>query len=221
MGFLTFLWQRMRVLPRSIKARLGFLVNVGLDYLTLDRAAGTLSGGEAQRIRLATQIGSGLVGVLYILDEPSIGLHPRDNARLLDTLKKLRDLGNTLIDPEAVQGFLLPKEEIHLLREKLAAMSPAERMQLPGLHPGRADVIVAGAAILQVIVDGLDCEKIMVSDADPSFSIIPPFRAGLLFLQKLFGLFFQDAVIFQAVEGLKVFQGNFGQFSITSVGGPP
>ncbi|NLC39276.1 MAG: Ppx/GppA family phosphatase [Clostridia bacterium] len=74
--------------------------------------------------------------------------------------------GLTVYDPEAVQGFLLPKEEIHLLREKLAAMSPAERMQLPGLHPGRADVIVAGAAILQVIVDGLDCEKIMVSDAD-------------------------------------------------------
>ncbi|NLC37786.1 MAG: excinuclease ABC subunit UvrA, partial [Clostridia bacterium] len=86
-----------RQIIKEIKARLGFLVNVGLDYLTLDRATGTLSGGEAQRIRLATQIGSGLVGVLYILDEPSIGLHPRDNARLLDTLKKLRDLGNTLI----------------------------------------------------------------------------------------------------------------------------
>lgn len=82
---------------KEIQARLGFLVDVGLDYLTLDRAAGTLSGGEAQRIRLATQIGSGLVGVLYILDEPSIGLHPRDNARLLDTLCRLRDLGNTLI----------------------------------------------------------------------------------------------------------------------------
>ncbi|MDI6711304.1 MAG: excinuclease ABC subunit UvrA [Bacillota bacterium] len=82
---------------KEIRARLGFLVDVGLDYLTLDRAAGTLSGGEAQRIRLATQIGSGLMGVLYVLDEPSIGLHPRDNARLLDTLKRLRDLGNTLI----------------------------------------------------------------------------------------------------------------------------
>ncbi|MEW5762351.1 MAG: excinuclease ABC subunit UvrA [Bacillota bacterium] len=82
---------------KEIQARLGFLVNVGLDYLTLDRTAGTLSGGEAQRIRLATQIGSGLVGVLYILDEPSIGLHPRDNTRLLDTLCRLRDLGNTLI----------------------------------------------------------------------------------------------------------------------------
>lgn len=82
---------------KEINERLGFLVDVGLDYLTLDRAAGTLSGGEAQRIRLATQIGSGLTGVLYILDEPSIGLHQRDNARLLTTLKRLRDLGNTLI----------------------------------------------------------------------------------------------------------------------------
>ncbi len=82
---------------KEIIARLQFLLNVGLDYLTLDRAAMTLSGGEAQRIRLATQIGSGLTGVLYVLDEPSIGLHQRDNGRLLDTLTKLRDLGNTLI----------------------------------------------------------------------------------------------------------------------------
>lgn len=86
-----------RQILKEIKERLGFMANVGLDYLTLARSAGTLSGGEAQRIRLATQIGSGLVGVLYILDEPSIGLHQRDNARLLDTLKRLRDLGNTLI----------------------------------------------------------------------------------------------------------------------------
>ena len=82
---------------KEITARLQFLLNVGLDYLTLDRAASTLAGGEAQRIRLATQIGSGLVGVLYILDEPSIGLHQRDNARLIATLKTLRDLGNTVI----------------------------------------------------------------------------------------------------------------------------
>jgi excinuclease ABC subunit A len=82
---------------KEVKERLGFLVNVGLDYITLDRAAGTLSGGEAQRIRLATQIGSQLVGVLYILDEPSIGLHQRDNARLIDTLKRLRDIGNTVL----------------------------------------------------------------------------------------------------------------------------
>jgi excinuclease ABC subunit A len=82
---------------KEIHERLGFLVNVGLDYLTLDRAAATLSGGEGQRIRLATQIGSGLVGVLYILDEPSIGLHQRDNRRLLQTLLRLRDLGNTVV----------------------------------------------------------------------------------------------------------------------------
>lgn len=82
---------------KEIRERLGFLVNVGLDYLTLDRSAGTLAGGEAQRIRLATQIGSSLVGVLYILDEPSIGLHQRDNNRLISTLKSLRDLGNTVI----------------------------------------------------------------------------------------------------------------------------
>ncbi|MBO0839999.1 MAG: excinuclease ABC subunit UvrA, partial [Sciscionella sp.] len=82
---------------KEIQARLGFLLDVGLDYLSLDRAAGTLSGGEAQRIRLATQIGSGLVGVLYVLDEPSIGLHQRDNHRLIETLTRLRQLGNTLI----------------------------------------------------------------------------------------------------------------------------
>ncbi len=82
---------------KEIRARLRFLLDVGLDYLTLDRAAGTLSGGEAQRIRLATQIGAGLVGVLYVLDEPSIGLHQRDNERLIETLLRLRDLGNTLI----------------------------------------------------------------------------------------------------------------------------
>src|SRR5690606_8008568 len=82
---------------KEIRERLGFLENVGLSSLTLDRSAGTLSGGEAQRIRLATQIGSSLVGVLYILDEPSIGLHPRDNSKLLATLKGLRDLGNTVV----------------------------------------------------------------------------------------------------------------------------
>ncbi len=82
---------------KEIKARIGFLINVGLDYLTLSRSAATLSGGESQRIRLATQIGSGLTGVLYILDEPSIGLHQRDNEKLIDTLKHLRDIGNTLI----------------------------------------------------------------------------------------------------------------------------
>jgi excinuclease ABC subunit A len=89
--------QIARQVLKEIRARLGFLVDVGLDYLTLDRASGSLSGGEAQRIRLATQIGSSLMGVLYILDEPSIGLHQRDNARLIATLMRLRDLGNTLI----------------------------------------------------------------------------------------------------------------------------
>ncbi|MGD9953021.1 MAG: excinuclease ABC subunit UvrA, partial [Burkholderiales bacterium] len=90
----------------EIASRLRFLVNVGLDYLSLERAAQSLSGGEAQRIRLASQIGSGLTGVLYVLDEPSIGLHPRDNARLIDTLKHLRDLGNSVVvveqDAEAI-----------------------------------------------------------------------------------------------------------------------
>jgi excinuclease ABC subunit A len=89
--------QIARQVLKEIRARLGFLVDVGLDYLTLDRASGTLSGGEAQRIRLATQIGSSLMGVLYILDEPSIGLHQRDNDRLIATLVRLRDLGNTLL----------------------------------------------------------------------------------------------------------------------------
>ncbi|MFY9323442.1 MAG: excinuclease ABC subunit UvrA [Syntrophomonadaceae bacterium] len=97
-----------RQVVKEIKERLHFLLDVGLDYLTLDRKAGSLSGGEAQRIRLATQVGSSLVGVLYVLDEPSIGLHPRDNQRLLVTLKRLRDLGNTVIvvehDEETVRS---------------------------------------------------------------------------------------------------------------------
>ena len=99
-------------LLKEIRARLGFLVDVGLDYLTLSRTAGTLAGGEAQRIRLATQIGSGLVGVLYILDEPSIGLHQRDNRRLLDTLIRLRDLGNTLIVVEHDEATILEADHI-------------------------------------------------------------------------------------------------------------
>jgi excinuclease ABC subunit A len=99
-------------LVKEIRARLGFLVDVGLDYLTLGRAAGTLAGGEAQRIRLATQIGSGLVGVLYILDEPSIGLHQRDNRRLLDTLIRLRDLGNTLIVVEHDEATIVEADHI-------------------------------------------------------------------------------------------------------------
>jgi excinuclease ABC subunit A len=99
-------------LVKEIRARLGFLVDVGLDYLTLGRASGTLAGGEAQRIRLATQIGSGLVGVLYILDEPSIGLHQRDNRRLIDTLVRLRDLGNTLIVVEHDEATIVEADHI-------------------------------------------------------------------------------------------------------------
>ncbi len=101
-----------RQILKEINERLGFLVNVGLDYLTLDRNAGTLAGGEAQRIRLATQIGSGLMGVLYILDEPSIGLHQRDNERLLKTLERLRDLGNTLIVVEHDEDTMLAADHI-------------------------------------------------------------------------------------------------------------
>lgn len=97
---------------KEINERLGFLINVGLDYLTLDRGAATLAGGEAQRIRLATQIGSGLMGVLYILDEPSIGLHQRDNQRLLKTLEHLRDLGNTLIVVEHDEETMLAADHI-------------------------------------------------------------------------------------------------------------
>ncbi|HOQ15027.1 MAG TPA: excinuclease ABC subunit UvrA, partial [Bacillota bacterium] len=105
-------WKIARDIVKEIKARLGFLENVGLDYLTLSRRAGTLSGGEAQRIRLATQIGSSLVGVLYILDEPSIGLHQRDNGRLIATLKKLRDLGNTVIVVEHDEETMLSADYI-------------------------------------------------------------------------------------------------------------
>ena len=97
---------------KEISSRLGFLVNVGLDYLTLSRAAGTLSGGEAQRIRLATQIGSSLMGVLYILDEPSIGLHQRDNDRLISTLAHMRDLGNTLIVVEHDEDTMMAADYI-------------------------------------------------------------------------------------------------------------
>src|SRR5213592_16564 len=97
---------------KEIRERLGFLINVGLDYLTLDRAAATLSGVEGQRIRLATQIGSGLVGVLYILDEPSIGLHQRDNQRLLATLLRLRDLGNTLIVVEHDEATIYAADHV-------------------------------------------------------------------------------------------------------------
>jgi excinuclease ABC subunit A len=101
-----------RLVIKEIEARAGFLLNVGLDYLTLARTAMTLSGGEAQRIRLATQIGSRLTGVLYVLDEPSIGLHQRDNRRLIDTLKQMRDLGNTLIVVEHDEETMLEADHI-------------------------------------------------------------------------------------------------------------
>ncbi len=124
---------------KEIRERLQFLVDVGLDYLTLSRASGTLSGGESQRIRLASQIGSGLTGVLYVLDEPSIGLHQRDNARLLDTLKHLRDLGNTVIvvehDEDAIREAdyvvdIGPAAGIHG-GEVVAEGTPAEIMANP------------------------------------------------------------------------------------------
>ena len=102
----------MKKIIKEIRERLNFLVDVGLNYLSLDRSAETLSGGEAQRIRLASQIGAGLVGVLYILDEPSIGLHQRDNERLLRTLVRLRDLGNTVIVVEHDQDAIMAADHI-------------------------------------------------------------------------------------------------------------
>lgn len=115
---------------KEIIDRLTFLNNVGLDYLTLSRQSGTLSGGEAQRIRLASQIGSGLTGVMYVLDEPSIGLHQRDNDRLLETLTRLRDIGNTVIvvehDEDAIRSadYLVdmgpaPASKVVLLRPRV------------------------------------------------------------------------------------------------------
>ncbi len=134
-----------RRILKEIRERLSFLVNVGLDYLSLDRTAGTLSGGEGQRIRLATQIGSSLVGVLYILDEPSIGLHQRDNSRLLETLKRLRDLGNTVLVVEHDEETIL--EADHLIDmgpgagvhggEVVAQGTPAEVMKNPDSLTGR------------------------------------------------------------------------------------
>ncbi|GGL69908.1 excinuclease ABC subunit UvrA [Halocalculus aciditolerans] len=121
---------------KEIRARLGFMTEVGLDYLTLDREASTLSGGESQRIRLATQIGSGLVGVLYVLDEPSIGLHQRDNDRLLNTLEELRDLGNTLVVVEH-------DEETMRRADQVIDMGPG-----PGRHGGE---IVAQGDVEEVM----------------------------------------------------------------------
>ncbi|HEX3204572.1 MAG TPA: excinuclease ABC subunit UvrA, partial [Nitrospiraceae bacterium] len=131
----TFIAQRIL---KEIRERLGFLVNVGLDYLTLDRPASTLSGGEGQRIRLATQIGSGLVGVLYILDEPSIGLHQRDNRRLLQTLLRLRDMGNTVVVVEH-------DAETMMAADHIVDMGPGA-----GVHGGR---IVAQGTPKQVMAN--------------------------------------------------------------------
>jgi len=134
---------------KEIRARLGFMVEVGLEYLTLDREASTLSGGESQRIRLATQIGSGLVGVLYVLDEPSIGLHQRDNDRLLNTLAELRDLGNTLVVVEH-------DEETMRRADTVIDLGPG-----PGRHGG------------EVVVNG-SVEEVMASEA----SITGDYLAG-------------------------------------------
>ncbi|MFS0655204.1 excinuclease ABC subunit UvrA [Bacillus sp. 179-C3.3 HS] len=137
--------QIAQLILREIKERLSFLNNVGLDYLTLSRSAGTLSGGEAQRIRLATQIGSRLTGVLYILDEPSIGLHQRDNDRLIETLKNMRDIGNTLIVVEHDEDTMLaadylidigPGAGVHG-GEVIAAGSPEEVMKDPNSLTGQ------------------------------------------------------------------------------------
>ncbi|APX96996.1 excinuclease ABC subunit UvrA [Natronorubrum daqingense] len=130
---------------KEIRARLGFMVEVGLEYLTLDREAATLSGGESQRIRLATQIGSGLVGVLYVLDEPSIGLHQRDNDRLLDTLEELRDIGNTLIVVEH-------DEETMRRADNVIDMGPG-----PGKRGG--EVVANGS-----VEDVKDCEESITGD---------------------------------------------------------
>jgi excinuclease ABC subunit A len=162
-----------RQVLKEIRERMGFMMNVGLDYLTLDRPTGTLAGGEAQRIRLATQIGSSLVGVLYILDEPSVGLHQRDNARLIATLKRLRDLGNTLIVVEhdeetiwssdwvidigpgagALGGRVIAAgtpEEIMECRDSLTGQYLSGRLEIP-VPPARREsngkaLVVRGAA---------------------------------------------------------------------------
>ena len=158
---------------KEIKSRLSFLANVGLNYLTLARSASTLSGGESQRIRLATQIGSSLMGVLYILDEPSIGLHQRDNARLIEALKNLRDLGNTVIvvehDEETMEAadyivdigpgagihgghvvYSGPANEIKYCKESITGqyLSGAKKIPLPeSRRPGNGGYLeIVGAA---------------------------------------------------------------------------
>ena len=131
---------------KEVAARLGFLLDVGLEYLSLDRPAATLSGGEAQRIRLATQIGSGLVGVLYVLDEPSIGLHQRDNHRLIQTLSRLRDLGNTLIVVEHDEDTIRTADWV-------VDIGPGA-----GEHGGR--VVVSGSRAGPGVVAGVDHRRL-------------------------------------------------------------
>jgi excinuclease ABC subunit A len=135
---------------KEIRERLRFLNDVGLDYLTLSRNSGTLSGGESQRIRLASQIGSGLTGVLYVLDEPSIGLHQRDNSRLLDTLKHLRDLGNTVIVVEHDEDAILTADHV-------IDIGPAA-----GIHGGR---IVA-----EVFIGLLEGDHMSYLQQDPDWT---------------------------------------------------
>src|SRR4029079_17482661 len=137
--------QIARLVLREIDERLRFLDNVGVGSLSLERAAGALSGGEAQRIRLATQIGSSLVGVLYILDEPSIGLHQRDSHKLLDMLARLRDLGNTVIVVEHDEGTMRAADHIVDLGpgagehggHVVAQGTPAQVMKVPGSATGQ------------------------------------------------------------------------------------
>jgi len=153
---------------KEVNARLGFLLNVGLDYLTLDRSAATLSGGEAQRIRLASQLGSELSGVMYVLDEPSIGLHQRDNLRLISTLRRLRDLGNSVLvvehDEETIEaadyvidfgpgagklgGKVVAAGTPDAVRTSPASltgrfMSGVEKIEVPSVYP-RGRAVLAG-----------------------------------------------------------------------------
>ena len=151
---------------KEINARMSFLLDVGLDYLTLSRSAGTLAGGEAQRIRLASQIGSGLVGVLYVLDEPSIGLHQRDNQRLIDTLHRLRDLGNTVLVVEH-------DEETIRAADWIVDIGPGA-----GEHGGA--VIYSGAVPGIAQEEGLDHRAVPVREADhPRARRPPPARRGV------------------------------------------
>ncbi len=151
-----------RLILREISERLQFLENVGIGYLSMDRASATLSGGEAQRIRLATQIGSSLVGVLYILDEPSIGLHQRDNSKLIATLERLRDLGNTVIVVEH-------DEQTMRAADHLVDLGPGA-----GEHGGR--IVAQGTAAQVQRVQGVRSPG--SSSRAPAPSRCPPSAAG-------------------------------------------